>query len=172
MNARIFGSDYGIDWFTAFYGAPSTPRGYTLGSNVLGLAIASEETPTGTYRGQNAYGASWEIVNITREVDAIFDSVTSRYDQKLFGRGYGADFKWDIPIPPESARQFKETIKGALIVSPNAPFFIESSQSSGGRITMQNPRDVTQNARVIIADIRCAVLTSQDNLVLFAVTTN
>ncbi|MFS0720780.1 hypothetical protein [Brevundimonas phoenicis] len=172
IDSRIFGSDYGIDWFSAFYSSPVKPAGYTMGSNVVGLAISSVDTPNGTYMGQNAYGASWEIVKINRDVDAIFDSISSRYDQKLFGRGLATDFKWDAPAPPEFARQFKEQMKGALIVAPNAPFYIESTESSGGRITIQNPRDVTQIAHVIIADVKCAVLTSESNVVVFAVTTN
>ena len=172
INSRIFGSDYGIDWFSAFYSAPVKPAGYGMGSNVIGIAISSVDTPNGTYTGQNAYGASWEIMKINREVDAIFDSVTPRYDQKLFGRGLAAEFNWDAPAPPELARQFKDEMKGALIVAPTAPYYIESTESAGGRITIQNPRDVTQIAHVIVADVKCAVLTSASNVVVFAVTTN
>lgn len=172
VKSSAFGSAYGIDWFSAFYNAPTKPVGYTLSSEVIGLAVSSKETPTGTYMGQNAYGASWEIVKIDRNVDAIFDGVAPRFDQKLFGTGYLDDFSWKIAVPAANARQFKESLRAALIVVPQAPFYIENRQPLGARITMQNPRDVTQIAHVIVADVKCAVLTNANNYVLMAITTN
>lgn len=169
ISASAFGR-YGIDWFSAFYdsGSGISP---SLSSQI-GLVVASSETPTGTYEGQNAYGAKWDIVKIERRVDAIYQGAAPGYNIGLFGRDSFPAVSWDLPVPPENARAAKESMRAAVVVAPAAPFYFENTQGASGRITIQNPRDVTQVARVLVADIQCVVVTDDTNYVFLAIPTN
>lgn len=169
ISASAFGR-YGIDWFSAFYNSGTGITG-TLSSQI-GLVVESSETPTGTYEGQNAYGAKWDIVKIERRVDAIYQGAAPSYNIGLFGRDSFPPVSWDLPVPPENARSAKEAMRAAVVVAPTAPFYFENTQGSGGRITIQNPRDVTQVARVLVGDIQCVVITDDTNYVFLAIPTN
>ena len=74
-------------------------------------------------------------------------------------------------MPPEIARAAKESMKAAVVVAPTAPFYFENTQGALGSITIQNPRDITQMARVVVADIRCVVITDETNYVFMAIPT-
>jgi len=62
-------------------------------------------------------------------------------------------------------------MKAAVVVAPTAPFYFENTQGALGSITIQNPRDITQMARVVVADIRCVVITDETNYVFMAIPT-
>jgi hypothetical protein len=159
------------DYFTVFYGSPfyGTVPFSTLGN--IDIVVGSSDEERGTYQGQNAYGATWTVTRITRTVRAIFDREPRRYTEELFGdratRGDGP-VRWSIPVAPEQARGLRDRLRAAVVVVPKTPFFFENTQQSAGRITIQNPRDVVQVSRIIVADIQCALITDDVGNVLVA----
>jgi hypothetical protein len=159
------------DYFTVFYGSPfygSVPFS-TLGN--IDIVVGSSDEERGTYQGQNAYGATWTVTRVTRTVRAIFDREPRRYTEELFGdratRGDGP-VRWSIPVAPELARGLRERLRAAVVVAPKAPFYFENTQQGVGRVTIQNPRDVDQLSRIIVADIQCALITDDVGNVLVA----
>lgn len=137
------------------------------------MVLSSEDEPTGTYEGQNAYGATWEIVEIDRSMDIIFEGEPPRYGVTLFANSSSAPVPlWDLPVPVEQARGMKERIRAVAMIAPKAPYFFENRQQSAARITIQNPRDITQISRVLVADIQCVAFTDDANNVLLTVRTN
>ncbi|MBL8546203.1 MAG: hypothetical protein JNL81_07045 [Hyphomonadaceae bacterium] len=158
------------DWFTVFYGSPHYGgiRYSTLGN--IDLVLSSSDRPNGTYQGQNSYGATWTVTRVTRTVNAIFEREPARYNEELFGQrpAGAAPLTWTLPVPVEQARGMRDRFRAAVLIAPRAPFFFENRQQSAGRITIQNPRDVEQVSRIIVADIQCVVITDDQNNVLIA----
>ena len=66
----------------------------------------------------------------------------------------------------------KERIRAVALIAPKAPYFFEDTQDSSARITIQNPRDIAQISRVLVADIQCVAFTDDANNVLLTVRTN
>lgn len=166
-------ANIGADWFTVFYGSPYYN---TMGTGIIGSALAvvlsSEDRPTGTHMGKNGYGAEWEITEVHRDVNIIFEGKPANYGSTLFQNNSGPAPIWSLPVPVAEARAFKPKIHAAALIAPKAPYYFENTQDSTARITVQNPRDLTQESHVIVADIQCVVITDDVNNVVLAVSTN
>lgn len=148
-------------WET-FYHAKNGVEASTLRN--IDVTIASTDVATGSYSGQNGFGAKATITKITRTVKAIYDR-EARYDEDLFitkssSLGY-------VPMSIEQAKVFKQQAKIAFLVMPKSPFVTRASFSYG-KTTVSNPTDVTVDATVLNADIQCAFLTDAANKVLEA----
>lgn len=168
-------ANLGADWFSVFYGSPyytTIGSGISSGSNALGVVLSSEDNATGTYTGKNGYGAEWEITEVTRELQIIFEGKARNYGSTLFQSNAGSAPVWSLPIPVEEARAFKANIRAAALIVPKAPYYFENTQGSTARITVQNPRDLTLESHVIVADIQCVVFTNETNNVVMSVRTN
>lgn len=166
-------ANIGADWFTAFYGSPHYSTIEHASYDNLALVLSSDDRATGAYEGQNAYGATWEITRLNRTINAIFESKPPRYGVNLWGNSSAnSSPTWSLPVPVDQARAMKDKLRAAVLIAPKAPFFFENSQPSAARITIQNPRDITQISRVIVADIQCMAITDDNNNVLLAVRTN
>lgn len=166
-------ANIGADWFTAFYGSPhyNTIEHASYGN--IAMVLSSTDRANGTYTGQNAYGASWEVTRVNRTVNAIFESKPPRYGVNLWGNSSAnSSPTWNLPVPVEEARQFKSKLRAAVLIVPKAPFFFENTQPSSARVTIQNPREITQISRIIVADIQCVVFTDDANNVLLSARTN
>lgn len=166
-------ANLGADWFTAFYGSPYYNTIEHSSYDNLAMVLSSTDRPNGTYTGQNAYGASWQVTRVNRTINAIFESKSPRYGVNLFGNNSETSAPtWTLPVPVDQAREFKSKLRAAVLIAPKAPFYFENSQPSAARVTIQNPRDITQISRVIVADIQCVAFTDDANNVLLAIRTN
>ena len=165
-------ANIGNDWFTTFYGSPYFGTIATASYDNLAIVLSNEDTNHGSYEAKNGYGATWQVTNVNRHVDTIFESKPPRYGVSLFGNESMAAPVWSLPVPVDQAREFKSKLRAAVVIVPKAPFYFENTQQSQARITVQNPRDIKQISRVIVADIQCVVFTDDANNVLLSVTTN
>jgi hypothetical protein len=164
-----------FDAWTAFYG---TPYAASLNASTIGnidAVISQRDTPNGTYEGQNAYGARWTITRINRTTQAIFDRTLGPREGVFGGLFPSADstpyVAGYIDMPPEVAQRVKPALKLAFVVMPREPFIIRNTFPGRGRITIQNPRDVTETATVLIGDIQCGLVLDTSNHVLGAYAT-
>jgi hypothetical protein len=161
-----------IDWFSAFYDTPYYTSVPHDSSNNIDIVIDRTDRVTGTYIGSNAFGTSARISQIARTSQAIFDSEPGRYGQSLFANSHSDPVTvWHLPMPAEQARSMKGKLKGAVVVTPKAPFYFEKIGSPSGA-TISDPREVTDIFKIIVADIQCALITDHANTVLISATTN
>lgn len=161
-----------FDAWSAFY---STPHAATLNASTLGnidVVISQSEKLNGTYEGQNAYGAKWTVVRVNRNTQAIYDRATNSRESMLGGLFPAADkspyMVGYLNMPSEAAQQLKPTLKLAFAISPKEPFVVRRTFAGRGKVTIQNPRDVTETATVLIADIQCGLVLDGANKVLGA----
>jgi hypothetical protein len=162
----------GFDAWYAFYG---TPAAQALDPSTLGnldVVISQDEKAAGTYQGQNAYGARWTVTRINRTTQAIFDrALTPRegMSRGLFPSADSAPYMAGfLEISPEEAQRIKPVMKLAFVVEPREPYVVRNNYSGRGRITIQNPNDVTENSTVLIGDIQCGLALDANNKVLGA----
>lgn len=158
--ARIFGTS------GAFEGVVS----YSM-LGVLDVVIGKTERRTGSYRAQNAFGASTTVSEIERTTQSIYEGAdTTPQHQGLFRRTPG-DIIWSLPISPAEAREARNQFRAAWAVVPKPPFFIEG-EGRGFRATFDVPQDVDETLQIVVADIQCALLLDAANTVLAAATTH
>jgi hypothetical protein len=158
------------DWFTVFYGSNhfGAVEYGSLFDNI-DLVLDSNDQVIGTYRGQNSYGATFTVSRVTRVVRAIFDRKSAPRDELMFpgqqSSTYGPAI-WTIPMTADQARREKGKLRAAVLIVPKSPFYFENTQPSSTRATMQNPREVAQLSKIIVADIQCVIITDEVGKVL------
>lgn len=163
----------GTDWSDLFYGSPHYDLYRNSYSGDLALVVSRTDEANGTYTGQNAYGASWEITRINRTLSAIFEGKVPHHGANLWGNSSATNIPtWNIPVPVEQAREFKSKLRAALLIAPKAPFFFERTKPSSLPVTIQHPRNITETSRVIFADIQCLIFVDDTDNVLLSIATN
>jgi hypothetical protein len=167
-------ANLGTDWSTVFLGSPHYSAIEHSSYGNIAIVLSSTSRANGTYIGQNAYNASWEITRVNQTVNAIFESKPRRYASNLWWGYSSANSSptWNLPVPFEQAREFESKLRAAVLIAPRAPFFFENTQPSSARVTIQNPFEITQTSRIIVADIQCVVFTDDANNVLLLARTN
>jgi hypothetical protein len=173
-NGRLAIQSYAFDntnfdpW-TAVYG---TPHARTLNPSTIGnrdVVISSREVPTGTYEGRNAFGARWTVTRITRTIQAIYEGPEQGLTTSLFRNvERSTNIVGYLQMPPEVAQRTKPTLRLAFVVEPRFPFVVRNTYAGRGRITIQNPRDVTESLTMIVGDIQCGLVLDGGNRVLGA----
>lgn len=143
---------------------------FSYSSSNLDVVLSQTETSTGSYVGTNSYGASAKIAKISRVTKAIFEGESPRYGEGLFAKLSDAVL-FRLPMSPEQARALKGTFRGAFVIGPKAPFYTVG-KGRPGDVTVANPYDVSEAIQVIVADIKCALVTDGAGKVLAAASTN
>ena len=159
----------------AFYEVPSAKplNADVYATRNLSPLISSKEIVTGSYEAQNSYGAKFNVTKVTKELEAIFeravefrvggpsgDEVFPAADKEPHIIGY-------LNLSPAEAQRLKPLLKLAYVVEPKEPFIIKNSYSLGNA-TLTNPIETTAKATVLIADIKCGLVTDDKNVVLGA----
>ncbi len=162
----------GAYWPSAFAGSPYANTIPVRSYGDLGQVVATIDRPTGTYTGQNAYGVSWTVTRVTRRFDGIFEGPPRSYGMTLFQPKDGPAPIWEMPVPLDIARALKPRLRAAFLIAPKAPFYFANTRPLGNAVTIDNPNEFIQNSRVIVADIRCLIITDDTNTVRFVVETN
>jgi hypothetical protein len=168
-------SNWLFEAWDAFYGVPSAKP---LNANVYATAnlsplTSSKEIITGSYEAQNSFGAKFNVTKVTKELEAIFErSVETRpggplgmevfpaADEAPYIIGY-------LNLSPAEAQRLKPLLKLAYVVEPKEPYIIKNTYSLG-KTTLANPIETTAKATVLIADIKCGLVTDDKNVVLGA----
>lgn len=154
-----------MDTFSAFYtaGAQSKIPVSTI-SNIEAL-ISRTESVIGAYTAGNAYGAQVEVSRIQWTTKAIFDR-ESNLSEGLFPAADNSPYLvGTLAVPPAAAQRLKPTLQVAFVVVPKEPFTVSGTHKPG-RVTIQNPRDITEDFSILIADIQCGLLLDEKNRVL------
>lgn len=133
----------------------------------LDVTISLTDKPQSTYTATNAYGAKTEVVKISRKTKAIYE----RPGNLLEGLFPAADKEpyvvGQIRASPEEARRLKQELKLAFVVDPKQPYLVQGRHELG-HVTISNPRDVTEEFAILVADIRCGLVLDRAGKVLGA----
>lgn len=141
-------------------------------TNYHGLGLSTSETPSGTYRGSNAYGVSAEIVRLRRQTYGVFDRLprpgenTWRLD---FDKGDGA------PASPHTggifldasrsdAQALKANIRFAVELAPRPPFVVRGSRRFEPRI--DRPTDIDETTEIFVGKVGCLIVIDSSGTVL------
>ncbi len=74
-------------------------------------------------------------------------------------------------MTPAEAQVIKPQLRVAFVVAPRAPYMVVG-QHQPGKVTFQNPFEVTEIFEIMIADIQCGLLMDSENRVLGSYITN
>ena len=139
------------------------------------FVLSSKDTIVGTYDAQNAYGAKATITKVRRNMEVVFDrgrnykldgqspDLFPAADQSPYMVGF-------LPLSPAEAQRLKPILKIAFVIEPKEPFVIENSYLDV-EPTISQPREISVVATVLIADIKCGLVTDEKNVVLGAYST-
>ncbi len=159
----------------AFYEVPSAKPLNVDPSALRNLSplISSKKIITGSYEAQNSFGAKFNVTKVTEELEAIFErseftpggpiidiDVFPAADKAPYIIGY-------LNLSPAEAQRLKPLLKLAYVVEPKEPYIIKNTYSPG-KTTLANPIETTAKATVLIADIKCGLVTDDKNVVLGA----
>lgn len=139
--------------------------------------ISEDERATGSYEASNAYGAKATVVSLTRTVQVIFDHGPKLGGRReaLFPGSITDDYKVNpvgvLPMSPDQARLMKPGLRLAFVATPYRPFLVRGT-TKFGKVTFQNPRDITYSYTILTADIQCGLVMDESGLVLGAYSTS
>lgn len=150
------------------------PWTFSGGSPYVDLVLISLEVVTGTYTASNAYGASTTVRQISRTTLGILERPAAGREDLFF-----PDRPWDplatnvianVPVPSAQAPIWRSKLKAAALIQPKAPFLVRGTKDWGAA-KMDRPKETNETLTAIIADIRCVVLTDENNRVLASIPT-
>jgi len=167
----------GVDRIDGVSNATALPNSF---DQRLSVGLTESESAKDEYVGTNAFGATQNVLVVTRERYSVYDRV-------LPGATVDAAGSWEtdtvvrqerhglvletpavtVPVPRVAARSVKSTMLAGIVIRPRPPYMAVAEKR--WRPTVRDPRDVTAVSRIILADILCAVLTDRDGRVLRAV---
>lgn len=136
------------------------------------IEISEEVAEAGTYEASNAYGATVNVKDKNSEVYNVYDSPggkigRSHWEPDARVKSDSSKYKWDtmyLDMPPEKAKELKDSIQFGLAFSPKPPFYFETSRISTP--TIRNPNRRYTKYHNIAADISCAFMTDGNGRVL------
>ena len=154
----------------AFYSLGLDQRFKVSTGGNIDIVISSNERATGSYRGQNSFGANATVEEVTRTVKAIFERGPE------WGRGPEALFPGEgdvgqLSMTPDEARLLKPSLRIALVVAPFAPYVVRGTNPYG-RPSLQSPKQVTIDFTILMADIQCGLVMDGSGRVLGAYPTS
>ena len=159
-----------IDYWSAFYNAGMHNK-IDVSTDYYGniaVVITISDKVSGKYVGTNAYGAKIEVTKIQRYTSAIFDREKSLYNKELFPNAANKPYVvGEFGLSPAEAKRLKPQLKLAFVVTPKEPYFVTGSHKDG-KTTVNNPRDITENFSVLVADFQCGLVMDVANKVLGA----
>lgn len=132
---------------------------------------------TGSYEASNSFGAKANVASITRSVKVIFDRgpKLGGKPETLFPGSITANFNVNpvgvLRMSPEQARILKPRLRLAFVATPYQPYVIRGT-TKFGKVTFQNPRDISYSFTMLTADIHCGLVMDLDGKVLGAYPTS
>ncbi|HEY5236812.1 MAG TPA: hypothetical protein VIJ62_00405 [Rhizomicrobium sp.] len=158
---------------TPLYGQVKFAGYASPSSSNLDIAVSSKEARVGTYQGSNAFGVNATIARVKKLTKTIFEreGEVGEPGEDLFfaaipyGQKRSSNLIFEIPADPQQARTLKTSMKGAVVIAPKPPFFAQGKVDNGAP-TIDSPRDVSETLQVVLADIKCAIVTDGQHVVL------
>lgn len=136
---------------------------YTVLTDDLVLTFEHQEEVTGSFVGQNAFGATTRIQKLSHHVSGVFErpgrhgesvwSIDKISDRNPGDLGINA---FVISAPPDLARQLLENAVVVLSMKLKYPYYAEGEKHYEARIT--NPYQHSYFYQYLIADMQCMAL--------------
>jgi hypothetical protein len=166
-----------LNWKEVFDNLTRETRVENLGSGsivsligAVAVLLGSEESQIDSYEATNGFGAKFLVAKVIRTQLTIFDRENTGQGLGIFPpRGTQPGFlTWSIPVPVEQARGMKQRFRAAYQIAPKSPLYAETRLVAAGNVTAANPREVFDNSKILFADIQCAIITDDQDVVLMA----
>lgn len=172
LGIKMFAfDDTGFSATDAFYNIAAANSLEASSFANFDTVISTNENVAGSYEGQNAYGAKATVVKVTRKIEAIFDRPRDLKTDQNSGLFPAADksphMVGYLSLSTTEAQRLKPLLKLAYVVEPKQPYVVKRSYLSG-KTTVASPREVTEDVTVLIADIKCGLVTDDKDVVLGA----
>lgn len=155
-----------FDAWSAFYYAKTKDLSANTGSNNIDVVISETDKESGTYIGQNSFGAKVRITKTTRTTKALFQRKAS-FGENLFRNTGKNGVIGSFSLSPEEARRLRSNLHIAFVIQPKLPFVVKSTYPFG-EPTVSNPEEIKVDATVLVADIQCGLLLDGTGTVLGA----
>lgn len=145
------------------------PSSRPFGFNI-DVVISETDEITGSYVGQNSFGAKTHIQKITRTAKVIFqrEIAPNKIEEELFIKtGKDGRIGTISNIPPEQAKKFRDNLRIAFVVQPKPPYIVKKRYVDRyGEPTIRHPKETVIDATILIADIQYGLLMDENNVVL------
>ncbi len=131
------------------------------------LVVEQTIKPTGTFEASNSYGAKTTVPKVDEQNYVVYDKPKKSSNEQTFVGPQKSEYgppTLELAVPVEQARTLKDKIGFALLVKPRAPFFRSGVTVRSAKITDPSETSITTN--LIVADIKCAVITDDAGMVL------
>lgn len=160
LRIRASAFDWGTtNWSLLLAFAGHRGMASVFDSENVATVIARPDRVTGSYRAANAFGVGGTVSKVTRNTDSIFVRAGSNGNKNMFGPNDEA-VVGEIPMAAIEARSAKQRIRFALVIEPKWPFLVTGSTPLVAP-TISDPRRVTDEYRIMIADVRCGLVLDQ-----------
>lgn len=155
-----------MDTWSAFYEAKVDELLKPSTYNNLDIVISQSDSVTGTYAATNGYGAKVEVLRVARRTEAIFERSAELMELGIFPESaLNQNVIGELALSPTEAQALKPKLQLAVVVVPKPPYLV-SGVHSPGKVTRENPRDITESFTILVADMQCALLTDAMHKVL------
>ncbi len=167
VNAYAF---HNIRFDTARAAMNAQPQ-FTGGGNIYAV-VSQQEHITGSYVGQNGFGATTIVHKHIKHSNVIFERPAASSGPKgiegesIFGGGGGA-YLGKISMPPQQAKTALSALKLAIVLKPKDPYLANGSWR-GDEPTFDSPDRYTYSFTILFADFQCGLVTDGANKVLAA----
>ena len=144
---------------------------YSAAGGNRDVVVYDHEVAAGSYVGGNALGARARVVRSIRITQALFESKSSIYDERLFvsqSKGSGSEIG-NINMTINEAKSLKASGKVAFVAEPKWPYFAQGMHYTNPKF--DNPIDIENPTQVIVADIQCGLILTAANRVVAAFAT-
>lgn len=142
----------------------------------IDLVVSTVESKNGTYRAKNMFGVDVKVEKVNRTTKAVFER-EAVYGEDLFfpPQPYGSASRSNVIVEfsdtsPDVARKTKSSMKAAIVIAPKPPFYAKG-KVGWGEPTLEAPIDIDETLEVVVADIKCVLITNQDGKVNVAIPT-
>lgn len=126
--------------------------------------VGQNERVIRTYVAHNMLGAAFRVSEIERTTQALHLTNTRLFP--FVKRETSPVMGFEVPLA--AAPSTKQSLRTALVVRPQAPFFL-SYNFKGPEPTASKPNGYTDRASIIVAEAQCALVLSAQNQVLASV---
>jgi hypothetical protein len=165
VSARAFEHRF-VDFMAPF--GPLTPYYQKVNASPffnIGLFVDQAETVTGSYKGNNVYGGTRDVTQISRKTNAIWEREAASTEKLFVDEGLGTErLLGSYPMNAEVAKAIKARAKAAVVVQPKWPFFSKGSRTWPA--SFNSPTEVTDDTSLVVGNIQAVLMLDLENRVL------
>ncbi|MEJ6011524.1 hypothetical protein [Novosphingobium aquae] len=129
--------------------------------------VGQSERIIRTYAAHNLFGAAFRVSEIDRTTQALHLTNTRLFP--FAKRETSPVMGFEVPLA--AAPSAKQSLRTALVVRPQAPFFL-SYNFKGPEPTASKPNGYIDRTSILVAEAQCALVLSAQNQVLASVDTS